>query len=416
MLSRNKTTLLLLFGLVVGSSCSAMNLLRPWDTLLRPDYDNKERVQTLFFLEVGPHAKGFNEARKRVDVLRIWDDNQNSLAMLKGFPATSEIGQLLTQINATDDGVRGHFDVCSSLSVNPSAAFGLRVFFLEDWSIDFYLPVFRMSLNNVKWTNLTKDVNAQDARVREFLTDDFFANVKRLGDGLELQDWTRSGVGDLTMMVQWFRDFKQEKPLLKNVRVNWRFGVSFPTGEKRDEDKVFALPFGNDGSFALPFGLGLDLTLGKNAKAGVDIELLQIFGNVRNRRFKTDPDQTELLLLKKCEAHKDYGLTQRFNLYTQLYKLFGGFSLKLGYQFLKHGEDELSLKTNDFSSEVANEATSLEEWTSHYGVINANYDIAYHMPDDSYTRPQIGFYVRIPFNGQLSALSTAIGGMFAIDF
>ncbi len=402
--------------LILHFSATAMNLLRPWDTLLRPEYDHTRRVQTMAFLEGDLNAKGYNEDGDRVNVMRIWNNNQDALAMLKGFPATSDIGQLLTQLSATDDGVRGHFDVCGSLSVSPTAAFGVRCFFLNDWSIDFYLPVMKMSLKNVTWTDKTKNVNAQDARVKQLLTDNLFEHVAQLGDCLQLQDWTRSGVGDLTLMVQWFRDFPQPKPLLKNVRVNWRLGVNCPTGKRADEDLVLALPFGNDGSFGLPFGLGLDLSLGYHAKVGVDVELLQIFGNVRNRRVKTSKDQTELLLLKKCETHKDFGLTQRFNLYTQMFHLFGGFSLKLGYQFVKHGDDVLSVRTNDVANEVVNTAISLQEWTAHYGIVNANYALTYRQGQESYNRPQVGLYVRIPFNGQLAVLSTGIGAMIAVDF
>ena len=55
--------------------------------------------------------------------------------------------------------------------------------------------------------------------------------------GLDISSWSKTGIGDLSLMVEWLRDFPQPKPLLKNVRLNLRGGISIPTGVKKDEDK-----------------------------------------------------------------------------------------------------------------------------------------------------------------------------------
>ena len=117
-----------------------------------------------------------------------------------------------------------------------------------------------MTLKNVQWVNKTLNVSAGDQSVRQNLTNDFFANVATLGDGLYLGDWSRTGIGDLVLMMDWVQDFYQYKPLLKNTRVNWRIGFNFPTGLREDEDKVFARPFGFDGALGLIFGFGWALT------------------------------------------------------------------------------------------------------------------------------------------------------------
>ena len=403
--------------LFFSSYTQAMNLLIPYDTLIRPDYDARHRFQIAVFAEGGfKRAKGFDCEGDRVDVLRIWQPEQNALAMLEGFAPTSAIGQLLTRLDANDDGVRGHFTVNGQLDLDFSFALATRFFFADTWSLNVYLPVYKMQLKDVVWKDQTKNVTEADRRVKTLLTDDFFANVNKLGDGLELQDWKRSGAGDLTVLLEWFRDFYQHKPFLKNVRVNWRAGLSIPTGLRTDEDKIFAIPFGNDGAFAIPFGVGLDLTLGKYVKAGLDVQLTHIFGNTRARRIKTDVDQTELLLLKKTEVHRDFGLTQRFNLYVQFYKLVKGLSFKVGYQFKKHGDDEFALKTNAFSPEVANAAVRLEEWTMHHIITNTSYDFGVHLDEDSRIRPQISIFTRIPFNGKHVALIPTVGATFSLDF
>ncbi len=403
--------------LFFGSYAHAMNILVPYDPLILPEYNNLHRVQLAVFGEWGyEHAKGFNEDGDRVDVLRVLNSDQNALAMLKGFSPTSPIGQLLSRLQASDDGVRGHFKVNGKLDLDFALAFAARFFFKNDWSLGIYLPVYKMDMRDVVFEDQTQNITDDDFRVKAFLTNNFVENVKNLSGGLDLRDWHRSGVGDLTVLLRWFRDFYQHKPFLKNVRINFRSGLIIPTGKRTDEDKIFAIPFGNDGAFAIPFAVGLDATLGKYVKLGLDVELTHIFGNTRARRIKTDEDQTELILLKKTQVHRDFGLTQRFDLYVQFYRFLKGFSFKVGYQFKKHGDDEFALKTNAFSQKVANTASRIREWTMHHIITNTSYDFCVHLNDDSRVRPQLSIFTRFPFNGKLVAVVPTVGATFSIDF
>ncbi len=273
-----------------------------------------------------------------------------------------------------------------------------------------------MALKNVCWVDKTKNITDEDARVHEFLTDNFFENVCTLGCGLDLCGWQRTGVGDLTLLVQWFRDFPQAKPMLKNVRINWRGGVGIPTGLRQDVDKVFAFPFGYDGAFSLPFGFGLDLYFDFYLRAGFDVQLTHIFGNTRDRRIKTSEGQTDLLFLEKMSIYKDWGLTQQFNLYGQIYKLFDVVSFLVGYQFTKHGKDEVALcPGSTFSAVVANSAESLREWTMHQFVVRADYEMGAHW-DEPVLYPRFSFFAQIPFNGRRIAATTNVGVTVAFDF
>ncbi|MCL5875835.1 MAG: hypothetical protein M1114_05170, partial [Candidatus Dependentiae bacterium] len=106
-------------------------------------------------------------------------------------------------------------------------------------------------------------------------------------------------------------------------------GFNLPTGKKQNEDLLMAVPFGYDGAYGIFGGAGIDILLAYIMKLGLDVELLHLFGNTRERRIKTNIDQTELLLLQKVSAYKDWGLYQRFNLYAKVYNCVGGASLKL---------------------------------------------------------------------------------------
>ncbi|GAH17078.1 unnamed protein product, partial [marine sediment metagenome] len=245
-----------------------------------------------------------------------------------GFDPSTQIGQLRIRLDASDDCVRGQFRPCGTFDVDAAIRFGLRFFMRHNLSLAFYLPYYKMALKDVIWQDLTQNVSIQDARVRANLTDCLCERVCELGC-LDLSGWDRSGVGDTTVSLEWIRDYPQQKQMLHNVTINGRLGMTLPSGLKEDEDKILAFPFGNDGAVGLIFALGLDLYMGKYIKVGVDVQLMHLFGNTRCRRIKTDMRQTDLLLLAKTQAFRDYGLTQQFSFYWEFYKILYGASFKI---------------------------------------------------------------------------------------
>ncbi|MCK5632966.1 hypothetical protein KAH94_04405 [bacterium] len=406
-----------LFAALLIFTCSSsfsMNITRPYNFFARAEHLDDYRMQ-LFVFGQGSFscAKGFNDDGCQVNILRIWNDDQNALKMLEGFPVESDIGQTRIRIDANDDGVRGHFLVDGDLSAH-GLAFSARWSLPEHLSIVTHVPLYFMRLKNVCWQEQTKDITASDARTKTYLTNDFFKNVFDLG-GLDLGSWKRSGIGDVSVLLEWLQDFAQTKPFLKNVRVNARAGIEIPTGKKRDEDKIFALPFGNDGGTGLIFGGGLDVTLGKYLKTGFDVELKHVFGNNRCRRIKTQKEQTELLLLAKTETHKEFGLSQRFSLYGQADNFLGGLACKVGYEFFRHGDDTLALFDHAYSEEIANTSKVLEEWTMHNFFFGFMYDFKDNMQDSS-VHPYVSAFVRVPFNGRYSAQVNAFGIVLSLDF
>lgn len=410
------TMLLAILSLFVANISFGMNLTRPYDSLVRAERKDDCTFQ-LKLLGQGSFscAKGFDEDGCKVNILRIWNEDQNALKMLDGFDPATAIGQTRVHVSANDDGARGHFLVDGDLSAH-GLAFSSRWCLPQNFSFVAHIPFYFMNMKNVAWSEQTQEVTADDYRTKQYLTDDFFANVRELGDGLELGGWRRYGIGDISLLLEWLRDFPQAKPFLKNVRLNARAGINVPTGKRRDEDKLFALPFGGDGATGVTFGAGIDLTFRSYLRAGVDVSLQHLFGNTKCRRVKTHEDQTELLLLGKTNAFKDFGLSQQFSLYAQGYRLFEGFSCTLGYQFFRHGDDTLSLFDHEFSQEIANTAKSLQEWTMHNAFFSLSYDFGSDDESDSKYHPYISVFVKVPFNGRSSALVNTVGAVLSVNF
>lgn len=412
--------IILIIGIftIKNSVCSGQfNWLRPYDTLLVPDQLVCSGLQLTGYAEFGvKDATGYDVFGNPVNVLQIWNCNQDALSMLDGFDANSNIGQKNIIIDATNDGVRGHFAVTGDLQQKWAFALAARYFFWENLCLSFYLPFYHLQLKNVCWRDLTQDVTADDIRVKENLTNDFFSNVCQLGNGLALSGWNRKGPGDLATFIEFFKDFPQNRPMLKNVGLHGRVGFNIPTGKKQNENEIFAVPFGYDGAAGFFGGAGIDILLANVLQLGVDVELLHLFGNTQERRIKTDINQTELLLLAKLCAYKEYGLIQRFNLYAQILNLCGPFSFKLGYQFFKQDDNQLSFSNCQFSSNVANTALSLQEWTMHHFYTIATYDFCWNKPQTKWYNPYISVYARIPMRGKNIAMIPTIGAVFALTF
>ena len=237
--NRRSSLLHIIVALIVPHGVShAMNLLQPSDTLLRPPYgyhDTTFHFDTM--VETGVSTINYDSSGYVANSLRIWNNEQNALSMIDGFNPDTPIGQLRAEINANDDGVRGHLVAFGDVDLKASAMFDARFFFRDDWFLSIDLPVYSMALRKVCFVDQTKDETDADVRTRTLLTNNFAANVQSFG-GLDIGPWERSGIGDVTTLINWFHNFPQNKEFLKNVRVNWRLGFSFPTGNGKMKSKV----------------------------------------------------------------------------------------------------------------------------------------------------------------------------------
>ncbi len=413
---RLKQLLPLLIILSTNSYTFYINLLSPYDTLIRSRYDLGYRVNLTAMGEYGFKPIVFNNKGTIDSPLHIWQPDINGLAMLEGAIPNSAIAQLRNMLQAYDNGTRGHLQTDGQFERYCMLGFTGRYFFFSDWFMEVDLPIYHTQLGAITLQDQTVQKTAADIRVKNYLTNNFTTLVKTLGEGLDITGgWKRTGCGDCTVLINWFRDFPQRKVILKNARVNWRLGAALPTGLKEDIDLVLAGPYGNDGAFGLPFGVGLDLDLVGHLRFGLDVQLTHLFGNTRTRRIKTNIGQSEIVLLATAPAYKDFGLIQRLNMYVGAYQIAHCFSLIVGYQYWKKDRDQLTVCSNDYSTLIANTARSLEEKTWHQIIINAQYDGAYHFSDHC-IRPYVSLFGRIPFNGKNTLLNHTVGFVCAIDF
>lgn len=405
------------FACTHGSAIAPVNFLQPYSVLLRPDLrDTCSPLTLAFYAEAGFSSNNYNRHNNKTNALHIWQCDQNTLAMLKGFGTNNKISQKSNAIAANDDGIRGHILADGNLRVDFAAAFSAYWRLGNHFIFSAHLPFYSMRLSDVCYQDLTQNILPEDIRVKELLTNNLATNIFTLGQGLDIGSWRRTGFGDITVLAEWAADFPQAKPMLKNVHVALRGGITIPTGKKGDEDLLMAFPFGNDHASSILGGLTLDLTLGSYLRIGGDVQLTHIFGSTRARRIKTDFTQTELFLLEKTDSYKDYGLTQQFSFFGECINLIPATSILIGYEYRKHGDDVLSLLSNAFSPAISTISEKLFDWTTHQCIIRANFDSSCLLGDDAFVTPTISVYTRLPFNGKRSAQTSTIGGILSLKF
>jgi hypothetical protein len=383
-----------------------INFWRPWDINLRPPEWCGEPVQLTGFYEGGLKANGFNPDNEIVNVMQLWNSTEDALAMFKGFPANSPESIFFNEIlgDPQDDGIRGHFKVTGKFDLLANAVLALRYHFAHNITLGLFLPVLSMRLHDVKFRDLTQDITNEDEIVKDELTNNFIQTIQQFDPHLNLTGWKRTGVGDVAIMGEWLRFFSQEKEYLKNVGLNIRGGITIPTGFKTDINQILFVPSGFDGSWGLFFGGGIIVNWFNHIRAGVDFEFITLFGDNRVRRIKVQQDQTDFLFLAKARVHTEYGFTQRYNLFGELYRFYRGLSTSVIYQFWKHSEDKLALFTNDFSTQIANTAQHLQEWSIHQFIFKVDYDFQCDLDDTSSVKPQIQLLYKLPFNGSRALL------------
>ena len=422
-----KVRLLCLLTLVMA--CQAVpriNLFRPSDRPLIPEpgvpcwtntlsigYEGAFNIRAFRgnedeLLEIDPTY--CVDCDKKACVLKIFQENQNALASLKGFESDSMEGQLSNQFNINDEaGNLGRYSACGDLSVPLNLLLSYRMYFNHGLRLEFHLPVVHAELKDVCWKHMD-DLSLPE----EYLDADLLGAVQEVS-GLHLGDWKRTGVGDLVVQGVWMRSFLQNRPYLNDVAVQGRFGLVFPTGKQQDDDKIFAFPFGNDGAWALQFAGGIDLTFCNNFRTGIDAEFLYAFGNTRCRRIKTDAHQTDLFFNKKVPVYREFGLGQQFNVYIESFDFLGCASFKLNYQFLKRNDDRIDIADDRINPEIANNALSLFDWTAHSLIFMARYEPWKHY-DTSPMYPSLLAWIKYGFNGKRALLANTVGLQLNVAF
>jgi hypothetical protein len=388
-------------------------MFRPNDIFLRPAKPNNKNWQISAFEESGFRAFGLNSEGERVPVTQIWTPTQDALAFIRALPETNPFSNIARQLNtAVDNGITGNFELEGTFRLKLNSGFSVRRWLPYDLVAGLFVPVCSASFSNPVFTDLTP---ASEIEVKELLTDDFFKIVSEIDPTLDFGAWHKHGLGDITALLEWIKNSPQNRPLLKNVMVNTRLGLTLPTGVKTNENQILSIPFGYDGSVGILFGGGITLSWHENVRGGIDAEFLQLFGNTKKRRVKKDIKETEFFFLEQVDTYREFGFTQRYQIYLEAFRVAKTFNIGIWYQYYQHGRDHLSPISNDVSATVANSATYLDEWSFHQVLFSFTCDPTNYFKNQRIV-PQLMIYYKLPFAGKRVLLEPMFGCVLSLGF
>jgi hypothetical protein len=432
---------LLAIGTISGI-CNAFvqsNFFRPYDSALRLPLLKKSERESLWLgdfhvgaqMEYGSRSSGRNWDNKRRNILQLHGDTQSIIQMLKEpvGNAVAKIDDILFQLGLPEDvgniGKIKLFGDYKEFDINLHGSYKLPVksFMPGDLLLSLYLPITHKKISGFRYEDLTPTEpglglyagHVEAARKVAEGVATLKEGLSKFGN-LDISDWKKTGIGDIALLLEWQNRYRQDKEFLKNVYLRVKGGVSIPSGSQKDEDKAFSMPLGFDGAWGIPLGMGMELDYIHNIRAGIDVDFLILFDKTRMRRLKTHVHQTELLLLNKGEATKEYGLTWQFHLFLQVYHLWRGFSAGSAYQFVKRDDDRLSPKYNDFSFSTVNSANSLKEWVAHNILFKVNYDFFEEEGKNWPIAPQVSLFYKLPIAGKNIIDNHTVGMQLAMNF
>ncbi|MDP3787775.1 MAG: hypothetical protein Q8Q60_00485 [Candidatus Chromulinivorax sp.] len=417
---KNKFLLITSF-IMAGSLLQAapLGFLEPYNFMIESEpLLPQQKWQWNFQTQSCFDTQSFDEEGVPVNALQIYETQQNILGMFQGLDNQSQFNQL---INAFASGPGGGVNNSENGLFTPTGDFsGYQVAFLGSYRFHqncyfkISLPVYNLQLSNVVWTYTGNNETFSGQQIEDELVSSFMTDAQNLFD-LSLSGWKTSGLGDLALLLDYIGDYPQGRTLLRNVRVHFRLGLTFPTGLLANENLIMSQPLGADGSMTMPFGGGLDINLGRYFQCGFRGQFNYIWGNEKLRRIPTFENQTTLMFPTVVSTFKNYGITQTFDLYGQIYNVIAGLSFKAAYEYYFKSQDSISINLPGFNYELINSNLNLDEITRHNMILLLSFDSAFLKKFDT-IHPQLGVYVNLPFNGSFTTLASTVGVQLSLDW
>lgn len=417
----NKKFLMLMGFIIVGSWLHAgpLGFLEPYNFMIESEpVTPQSKLQWNFFTQTCFDTESFDVDGLPVNALQIYETQQNLLGLFQGVGGESQFNQL---VNSLAGGPGGGVNNSQNGLFTPTGDFsGYQVAFLGSYKFHnncyfkVSLPVYNLQLSNVVWTYTGNNTTFSGQQIETELVNSFMTDAQDLFN-LSLSGWKSSGLGDLACLLDYIGDYPQGRTLLRNVRVHFRLGLTFPTGLVANENLIMSQPFGADGSVTMPFGGGLDINLGRYFQCGFRGQFSYIWGNEKLRRVPTFDTQTTLMFPVVLSTFKNYGMTQTFDLYAQMYNVFAGLSLKAAYEYYFKAQDSISVNLPGFNYTLINTNLGLDEVTRHNMILLLSFDSAFLSKFDK-IHPQFSLYVNLPFNGSFTTLASTVGAQLSLDW
>jgi len=302
--------------------------------------------------------------------------------------------------------IDGHFKIIeSNLSFAQNFTKGFFIF--------FYLPIRKLKISDIQFIDLSPD----DATLPNKNSPEWQAVVQNFNPllnnyGINTHATTSTGVGDLTSWLGWTHNYQETKSL-DFIDFTLMTGFLAPTGKTKNENKLFSLPTGYNGHWAIPLCGILSIGYYEWVTFGGYVNSLFFFNKDQTMRLKTDCAQSGIIKLACSEVSVHKGPLINTGLYFKADHFGHGFSFTTAYSFASQQKDHLTPKNSiTFNQDVINSDATLAGWNMHTFNFALEYDFA---RENDKVGNRVGLFYNLQVAGKRTFNTNMVGGIYGLD-
>lgn len=223
-------------------------------------------------------------------------------------------------------------------------------------------------------------------------------------------DCKTSGVGDLQADVNYMHELND------TFTVDVAAGINFPTGKKRDENKVFSVPLGYDGHWGVKLSGALQADLHEYFTLGASFNTTLFGHNTKTVRIKTYKEQEGFLFLASSQVKRKKDPIVNIDVHGKMMCPEYHCALSFGYNYTHAGKTTLSTSsttTASFNATIANTDGRLASWYRHS--IQGGVSVLLGCDTEEY-QGEVGFIFSLPVAGKNIFTTNGFGGQAGVVF
>jgi hypothetical protein len=400
---------------------------------LLPEYHDKEdpksfRLSSGAGVEYGFSPKGYDKDGKEVGPYQIYYPSENLLDaalsadgeyMVDALANMSLLGGNNVATQTADSGFR--FKMTDAVSVKETdimlwSRLALPIDSMPGQvELGTCCPVKFFETSNVHWSPIDPATNSvPPVGGLSYMTEDV-RNTIFSGSTLNATSWNKTGLGDLNVFLSWKNHYTQVNDALSSVGIYAQIGLSLATSSREDLNKNLALPFGYDGSTAVPMSAAINLHFSKNLRLCGSVDAVFFFADSSDRMTRTKESEGSLWLSNKTFIRRSPGTLLGFNTLLEGVSNCKRYSVGILYSFIKKYEDRYSSNTKvGFVDSVANKSEYALDKSCH--TLNFRGSVDFQEMVDSNLAPTLSISYKYPLKGERMLLFKTVKVEASVSF
>lgn len=239
-----------------------------------------------------------------------------------------------------------------------------------------YLPCKEYKIDSI----VAKNVGAatvNTVNMATFIRDTLPEVLKENGFVPYDKAWSKTGFGDAIVSLGWHGTTDSLEGLVSRISGFMHIGGLIPTGARRDENVIFAVPLGSNGHWGVVTRAAGELEVWNSFSLGAQVGSTLFFSKMHTMRLHTDrlKKQNGWIALEKGRADVDQGSMWDAGAYVKVGGNFvKGLALVIGYSFVNQEDSHVHVKDAAFLKDVITQQAALAQpnFVSQDDVANAD--------------------------------------------